>query len=126
MTTAPAHSHTAMYNDIVNQQKALCERLGLEWVESPPYLKVGVAKNVREGAKPVNGLRHYEEGDTTGWYIWAGGEIPQVDPDFFPLFMLNTLLNGALKCLNTSAFLQDGDFSLTIRDMRIFGRTRVY
>jgi hypothetical protein len=71
------------YKDIVNQQKDLCKRLGLEWVESPPYLNVGIAKNVREGMMPINGLRHHEEGDTTGWYIWAGGEIPQDDPGFF-------------------------------------------
>jgi hypothetical protein len=27
-------------------------------------------------------MRIRPEGDTTGWYIWAGGE-PSPDPDFF-------------------------------------------
>ena len=31
---------------------------------------------------PINGLRHPPEGDTTGWYIWAGEELSE-DPDFF-------------------------------------------
>ena len=31
---------------------------------------------------PINGLRHPIQGDTTGWYIWAGGE-PSTAPDFF-------------------------------------------
>ena len=45
-------------------------------------MKAGVAENVRTGAVPVNGLRHPLEGDTTGWYIWAGEELSS-DPDFF-------------------------------------------
>lgn len=31
---------------------------------------------------PLNGLRHAADGDTIGWYIWAGEELSQ-DPDFF-------------------------------------------
>ena len=37
--------------------------------------------NVKKGMLPVNGLRHWPEGDTSGWYIWAG-EYSE-DPDFF-------------------------------------------
>jgi len=29
-----------------------------------------------------NGLRHEPEGDTSGWYIWAGEDLSE-DPDFF-------------------------------------------
>ena len=31
---------------------------------------------------PINGLRHPPEGDTTGWYIWAGENL-SADADFF-------------------------------------------
>ena len=31
---------------------------------------------------PINGLRHTPEGDTTGWYIWAGENFSQ-EPGFF-------------------------------------------
>ena len=31
---------------------------------------------------PINGLRHPIEGETTGWYIWAGEEYSE-GPDFF-------------------------------------------
>jgi hypothetical protein len=31
---------------------------------------------------PRNGLRHPPEGDTTGWYIWAGDTLSD-DADFF-------------------------------------------
>jgi hypothetical protein len=54
----------------------------VSWVEAPDYLKVGLARNVRAGGQPLNGLRHPPEGDTTGWYIWAGKELSRA-PDFF-------------------------------------------
>ena len=63
-------------------QRELCERYGVQCVPSPPDLKVGIARNVRDGILPINGLRHPASGDTTGWYIWAGGE-PSREPDFF-------------------------------------------
>jgi hypothetical protein len=65
------------------EQEALCKRHGVPCVPSPARLKVGVARNVRSGVLPINGLRHPQVGDTTGWYIWAGeGEAP-ADPEFF-------------------------------------------
>jgi len=63
-------------------QKDTCARFEVQPVESPCDLKVGIARNVRDGVLPINGLRHPPEGDTTGWYIWAGGE-PSTDPNFF-------------------------------------------
>ena len=30
----------------------------------------------------MNGLRHPEAGDTTGWYLWAGDDLSD-DPEFF-------------------------------------------
>ncbi|MFP2928330.1 hypothetical protein ACLESO_24675 [Pyxidicoccus sp. 3LG] len=71
-----------MNSDWSDGQKEVCRRYGAGFVESPPTLKVGIARNVRSGLMPINGLRHPPEGDTTGWYIWAGEELP-VDPEFF-------------------------------------------
>lgn len=31
---------------------------------------------------PLNGLRHPPDGETSGWYIWSGGEMSS-DPEFF-------------------------------------------
>lgn len=63
-------------------QKAICEKYGTFYVESPKNLKVGIALNVRTELMPINGLRHPPVGDTTGWYIWSGEELSS-DPDFF-------------------------------------------
>lgn len=65
-----------------DQQKQTCGRYGAELIESPSDMKVGVAQNVKSGLMPINGLRHPPEGDTTGWYIWAGEEL-STDPAFF-------------------------------------------
>jgi len=63
-------------------QEAVCRRYGLALVAAPPHLKVGIARNVRDGVLPISGLRHPPAGETTGWSIWAGEELSH-DPAFF-------------------------------------------
>jgi hypothetical protein len=63
-------------------QEATCRKYGTAHVPAPFDLKVGISRNVREGALPINGLRHPPTADTTGWYLWGGGE-PSGEPDFF-------------------------------------------
>lgn len=63
-------------------QKKICDKYGAPFLESPDDQKIGISKTVLEGLNPLNGLRHPPEGDTTGWYIWAGEDYSE-DPDFF-------------------------------------------
>jgi len=67
--------------DLIKEQNLVCDRFGAPFHESPLYLKVGVSRNIKESIYPINGLRHPVQGDTTGWYIWAGDYSS--DPDFF-------------------------------------------
>ena len=57
------------YENIIAEQKKLCDKYKLPWVESPAHLKVGIAENVKSGILPINGLRHPIENGTTGWYM---------------------------------------------------------
>ena len=104
-----------MREDILEMQKGLCEKYGSPWVESPDDSKVGVARNVRRGLLPINGLRHPIEKDTTGWYIWAGEELSS-DPDFFvPLHVrhLEEWCPAVLKYIGLAPgwrFLISGDY----------------
>ena len=66
------------------KQKAICNKYHAAYIETPANLKVGISLNVKSGIYPINGLRHYPEGDTTGWYIW-GGEYSDADDFFKPL-----------------------------------------
>lgn len=87
--------------DIDREQEQICARLGIRPVDAPQHLKVGLARNVGQGLWPLNGLRHPPQGDTTGWYIWAGGEPSDV-PDFFEpvhLSHLTSLCPEILKFL---------------------------
>jgi hypothetical protein len=68
--------------DLKKAQLEVCKKYRLPWTESPSKLKVGIADNVKTGLMPINGLRHPPQGDTTGWYIWAGEE-PSSAPNFF-------------------------------------------
>lgn len=63
-------------------QRDVCARFGAEFVACDPNLKVGISQNVKDGLRPINGLRIVPEGDTCGWYIWAGEEWSDA-PDFF-------------------------------------------
>lgn len=63
-------------------QQAICQRFGVMYVPAPSWKNVGVARNVRAGALPINGLRHPPVGESTGWYLWAGEELSTA-PDFF-------------------------------------------
>jgi hypothetical protein len=68
--------------DFSKEKKSICEKYNAPFVETPTFLKIGIALNVKEGIQPINGLRHPIEGDTSGWYIWGGEEFSE-DPDFF-------------------------------------------
>lgn len=65
--------------DLIEEQLLLCERFGADFQNSPFNLKVGISLSIRDGIYPLNGLRHPAEGDTTGWYIWAGDYSSSVD-----------------------------------------------
>ncbi|MEH6444801.1 MAG: hypothetical protein V7784_12970 [Oceanospirillaceae bacterium] len=71
-----------MVTVIEELQKKVCRQFEADFLPSPSDLKVGIATNVRDGIVPINGFRHSPEGDTTGWYIYAGEELSG-DPDFF-------------------------------------------
>jgi hypothetical protein len=63
-------------------QREVCGRFGADPMESPAHLKVGIARNVRDGSGPINGMRVRPSSNTTGWYIWAGTKWSD-DPEFF-------------------------------------------
>lgn len=67
------------------EQQSICTRHRVPWVAAPADHKVGIAWNVLDGLLPINGLRLRPESQTTGWYIWAGGEMSQDDDFFVPL-----------------------------------------
>lgn len=67
---------------ITEEQLDVCNRYGVVPFDAPPALKAGVASNVKSTIVPLNGLRHPPEGNTSGWYLWAGEELTS-DPNAF-------------------------------------------
>jgi hypothetical protein len=75
--------------DLLPEQEEICRRFGVVPLIVRQSDIVGVARNLREEIWPINGLRHppQAQGDTSGWYLWAGEELSD-SPDFFvPLHM---------------------------------------
>lgn len=67
-------------------QLALCTKFQTSFYETPEFLKVGISRNLIYGrARPINGLRHPEEGDTSGWYIWGGKDFSHASDFFLPV-----------------------------------------
>ena len=69
-------------NDVIEVQQAKCAKHAAPFLACEPGTKVGIARNVRDGLVPLNGMRTAAEGGTNGWYIWAGETLSE-DPDFF-------------------------------------------
>ena len=67
------------------EQKEICNQYQTDWVESDLNLFLGLADNVKTHEIPINGLRHPAQGNTCGWYIWSGEEIPNQDDFFKPV-----------------------------------------
>lgn len=74
-----------MNQAIEDLQKQVCRKFGAQFLSAPDASKVGISLNVRDGVVPINGLRHPPEGDTSGWYIWAGEELSNGTEFFKPL-----------------------------------------
>lgn len=68
--------------DINELQRKTCIRRGTDYMPPTAGSKIGISLNARSGILPLNGLRHPPEGDTCGWYVYAGEEL-STSPDFF-------------------------------------------
>ena len=71
--------------DITQSQTEVCEKYGAQCQALDLSLKVGVSEDFFSGKVPLNGLRHPPEGDTCGWYLWAGEEMSTAADYFHPL-----------------------------------------
>ncbi len=64
-------------------QQARCRAHRAPYLAAPPRAKVGIADLAESGRWPLHGMRHPPEGDTSGWYLWAGNDPMSTEPDFF-------------------------------------------
>ncbi|MFJ2087384.1 hypothetical protein ACIOBK_33000 [Micromonospora chokoriensis] len=64
-------------------QRDVCRRFAV--VPSPPTQQtmIGVALSRPRELEPLNALRHPISGNSNGWFVWRGPEIPQDDDGFF-------------------------------------------
>lgn len=67
--------------NLKQNQKSICEKFSAPYQPCDLRLKVGISLNVKDGVRPLHGVRVKEEHGTSGWYVWAGDWSD--DPDFF-------------------------------------------
>ena len=75
--------------DIVQSQRELCQKYQAGCEPPDLGLKLGISKDFFSGKMPLNGLRHPPEGDTCGWYLWAGEVFPDADDAFESLHIVH-------------------------------------
>lgn len=77
--------------DLEREHRNICERYGADYHPLDLNSKLGIADNIFSDVLPLNGLRHPEEKQTCGWYLWAGEELSKA-PDFFkPMHVFHLL-----------------------------------
>lgn len=90
-----------MKKSIEQRQREICDRYRVEFCPPGDGSKLGSARNIDSRMQPLNGLRHPPVGDTCGWYIWRGPELPQ-DADYFQPMHVAHLSD---ECPEAMAFL---------------------
>lgn len=66
------------------KQLERCRKHHVRFVPSPPCSNIQFALETM-GRTPVNGLRQSPYGDSNGWYIWCGQELPEAPDSFIRL-----------------------------------------
>jgi len=77
------YTHLSM--DAVENQRAVCREARSPFSPPPAGSTCGVALSTFDGRQPINALRHPPEGQTCGWYLWAGEEFPEANDAFSPI-----------------------------------------
>ena len=75
--------------NIEQEQKELCHKFGVTYQPLDFNLRLGVSDNFFSGVLPLNGLRHPQDDDMCGWFLWAGEEFSDADDFFKPMHVFH-------------------------------------
>ncbi|WP_176563042.1 hypothetical protein [Pseudomonas sp. ICMP22404] len=78
-----------MNDDVKAAQRETCARWDADFFDCDLDLKVGISLGVKQGLRPLNGMRVRPESGTSGWYIWAGEVFSDAHDFFVPLHGLH-------------------------------------
>jgi len=78
-------------SNLADQQKAVCSRFSAGYEPVELGLTLGISKNFLSGVLPLNGLRHPQQRQSCGWFLWAGEELSDA-PDFFEAWHVHHLV----------------------------------
>ena len=68
---------------VTENQAQTCRRFGVVPAPPAPHTMVAIAPSRGAELLPLNAVRHPVDGQSNGWYVWRGGDIPQDQDDFF-------------------------------------------
>jgi hypothetical protein len=71
--------------NLIAEQMLVCAKYQTQFLCCDLALKVGISAGVKQGLRPLHGVRLPETISTSGWYIWAGYEWSNADDFYLPL-----------------------------------------
>lgn len=83
---------------IIEDQLQICDKYSVKYTPTDMNFLIGISENTDGKNVPINGLRHPKQGDSSGWYIWSGKELPQ-DKSFFKPFHAHHLVERCPQAL---------------------------
>ncbi len=78
-------------DNIEQSQLEICQKFDAVCVPLDYRSKLGVSDDFCSGKMPINGLRHPPEGDTCGWYLWAGEKMSEEQDYFKPMHVIHLI-----------------------------------
>jgi hypothetical protein len=67
---------------IIKEQQEICQKYSTDFMSIDLDSMVGISDNTNGVYSPINGMRHPQNGNSSGWYIWSGEYLSQ-EKDFF-------------------------------------------
>src|SRR5215813_6785700 len=72
-------------------QKEKCSKFNADYEPVDLDLMLGISKNFFSRMLPLNGLRHPQQVQSCGWFLWAGEQFSDA-PDFFEVWHVRHLV----------------------------------
>lgn len=95
------YDYEPMDKKVYEEQQKVCEKYYADYTPVAMDSIAGVSDNTDGKTVPINGLRHPQEGEGSGWFIWSGEEFSEKSDFFKPTHVKHI----AEKCPQVLKFL---------------------
>jgi hypothetical protein len=85
-----------MTTKITEEQQEICQKYSTDFIPVEIDSMVGISDNTNGVYSPINGMRHPQKGNSSGWYIWSGEHLSN-EKDFLNRYIPSILSKDVLR-----------------------------